>query len=310
MKKTKLIQMLVLIVALAILVTAGWNPLLSEDVKLATAAKLQETFGVLLGGTGGMLTISNLIAAAAVIVLMWLVAVVICAILEAMATRGKHRRSMAGMFTSLTKFICTIVAGVWALSILGVNLTGIFASLGVASLIIGFGAQSLIEDAITGIFIIFESQYNVGDIIVLDDFRGIVRNIGIRTTAIEDGGGNVKIVNNSDIRNMVNRSRCTSVAVCDLSVSYDADLEEIEKLLLPELPKLHMKYPNLFLKTPRYMGVETLGESSVVMRFVVDVTEENYFAGYRTLNREMKILCDKVGVEIPFNQIVVHQAKD
>ena len=80
MKKTKLIQMLVLIVALAILVTAGWNPLLSEDVKLATAAKLQETFGVLLGGTGGMLTVSNLIAAAAVIVLMWLVAVVICAI--------------------------------------------------------------------------------------------------------------------------------------------------------------------------------------------------------------------------------------
>lgn len=310
MKKAKMIQILILVVALAILVTAGWNPLLGEDAKLATAAKLQETFGVLLGGTNGMFTISNLITAAAIIVLMWLVCIVICAILDLMAVKGKHSRSMAGLFTSLTKFICTIVAGVWALSTLGVNLAGIFASLGIASLIIGFGAQSLIEDAITGIFIIFEDQYNVGDIIVLDDFRGVVRSIGIRTTAIEDGGGNVKIVNNSDIRNMVNRSRNTSIAVCDLSVSYDADLEEIESKLLPELPKLHVKYPNLFLKPPRYMGVEELGESSVVMRFVADVTEENYFLGYRTLRREMKILCDKQGVEIPFNQIVVHQAKN
>lgn len=310
MKKAKMIQIIILVVALAILVSAGWNPLLGEDVKLATAAKLQETFGALLGGTNGMFTISNLITAAAIIVLMWLVSILVCAILDLMAIKGKHSRSMAGLFTSLTKFICTIVAGVWALSVLGVNLAGIFASLGIASLIIGFGAQSLIEDAITGIFIIFENQYNVGDIIVLDDFRGVVRSIGIRTTAIEDGGGNVKIVNNSDIRNMVNRSRNTSIAVCDLSVSYDASIEDIESKLLPEMPKLHMKYPNLFLKPPRYMGVEDLGESSVVMRFVADVTEENYFTGYRTLRREMKILCDKHGVEIPFNQIVVHQAKD
>lgn len=310
MKKTNLIQMLILALALVILVTAGWNPLLGEDIKAATLAKLQETFGGILGGTGGMLTISNLITAAAIIVLMWLVGMAVCTVLDVMAATGKHSRSMAGLFTSLTKFICTIVAGVWALSVLGVNLAGIFASLGIASLIIGFGAQSLIEDAITGIFIIFENQYNVGDIIVLDDFRGVVRSIGIRTTAIEDGGGNVKIVNNSDIRNMVNRSRNASIAVCDLSVSYDASIEEIEGKLLPEMPKLHMKYPNLFLKPPRYMGVEELGESSVVMRFVVDVTEENFFTGYRTLRREMKILCDKHGVEIPFNQIVVHQAKD
>ena len=216
---------------------------------------------------------------------------------------------MIGLFVSLIKFLGFVVGGVWALAILGVNLTGIFASLGIASLIIGFGAQSLIEDAVTGIFIIFEGQYHVGDIIVLDGFRGTVRRIGIRTTCIEDAGGNQKIVNNSDIRNVQNRSRNSSIAVCDLCISYDADIRKVEKVIAATLPKIHTKYSELFLNAPRYVGVESLGESSVVMRIVADVTEENFFLGYRTLNRELKLMCDENNIEIPFNQIVVHQAQ-
>ena len=306
--KKKLIQSIVILALLAFLLIPSINPFLNDASRAAVSAQIQDTFGGLLGGTG-MLTPARLICAAAIILLMWLLCNVVIWILTWYVNKNRNSRSMIGLFVSLIKFLGFVVGGVWALAILGVNLTGIFASLGIASLIIGFGAQSLIEDAVTGIFIIFEGQYHVGDIIVLDGFRGTVRRIGIRTTCIEDAGGNQKIVNNSDIRNVQNRSRNSSIAVCDLCISYDADIRKVEKVIAATLPKIHTKYSDLFLNAPRYVGVESLGESSVVMRIVADVTEENFFLGYRTLNRELKLMCDENNIEIPFNQIVVHQAQ-
>lgn len=305
--KKNIIKTVVIVALLAVLLIPSVNPLLDEAGKAAVTAQIQDTFGGLLGGTG-MLTPANLICAAAAILLVWLICSLLLWVMAWYANKSRRSRSMIGLFSSLVKFLGFIIGGVWALGILGVNLAGIFASLGIASLIIGFGAQSLIEDAVTGIFIIFEGQYQVGDIIVLDGFRGTVKRIGIRTTCIEDTGGNLKIVNNSDIRNMQNRSRNSSVAVCDLCISYDADIRQVEKVIAETLPKLHLKYSDLFLTVPRYAGVESLGESSVVMRILADVTEENFYIGYRTLNREMKLMCDENNIEIPFNQIVVHQA--
>ena len=306
--KKKLIQTIVIVLILAFLMIPAINPFLDAAAKEAVSAQLQDTFGGLMGGSG-MLTPARLISAAAVILLVWLVCDLVIVMLSFFGDKKRSSRSMVGLFISLTKFLGYIVAAVWALGILGVNLAGIFASLGIASLIIGFGAQSLIEDAVTGIFIIFEGQYHVGDIIVLDGFRGTVKRIGVRTTCIEDSGGNQKIVNNSDIRNVQNRSKKSSIAVCDLSISYDADIREVEKVIAKTLPLIHAKHSELFLAVPRYCGVESLGESSVVLRIVADVTEENFFVGYRTLNREMKLMCDRHGIEIPFNQLVVHQAK-
>ena len=190
--KKKLIQTVIILALLVFLLIPSINPLLDDAAKAAVSAQIQDTFGGLLGGTG-MLTPARLICAVAVILLVWLACDLVTAALMYFAEKNLRSRSMAGLFVSLTKFLGCIVGGVWALGILGVNLAGIFASLGIASLIIGFGAQSLIEDAVTGIFIIFEGQYHVGDIIVLDGFRGTVKRIGVRTTCIEDGGGNQKI---------------------------------------------------------------------------------------------------------------------
>ena len=304
--KKKLIQTVLALLVLVFLLVPAMNPFLDAAGKAAVTAQLQDTFGGLLGGNGN-LTPARLISAAAVVLVVWLVCNLLFALLNLITEKKKDARSMAGLFTSLIKFMGVIIGGVWALGILGVNLTGIFASLGIASLIVGFGAQSLIEDAVTGIFIIFEGQYRVGDIIVLDGFRGMVKRIGIRTTVIVDGAGNEKIVNNSDIRNVQNRSTNTSLAVADLCISYNADIREVEKVLARCLPAIHTKYPNLFLSAPRYMGVESLGESSVVLRIVADIKEEDFFPGYRTLNRELKLMCDQNNIEIPFNQLVIHQ---
>ena len=304
MKKNRVIILSLLLIVLTSFV---WNPLVGETLRTELIAQLQETFGGLFGGTGA-LTPAKLISAAIVVIIVWLFNILICWILETIGKNNQKSLSVVGLFTSLCKFICVIIGGVWALGVLGVNVAGIFASLGIASLIVGFGAQSLIEDMISGVFIIFEGQYHVGDIIVLDEFRGYVRNIGIRTTSIEDDGGNYKIVNNSDIRNLQNRSMNRSIAATELCISYDADIPTVENVILEALPEIFERNTDVWLSVPRYVGVDSLGESSVVLKFVVETNEQNFFGARRRLNRELKILMDKNNIEIPFNQIVVHQA--
>ena len=183
----------------------------------------------------------------------------------------------------------------------------LLAGAGIIGLIIGFGAQSLIEDIITGLFIIFERQYEVGDIIVIDDFRGIVRSIGVRTTSLEDAGGNIKVVNNSDIRNFQNRSRVTSLALADVAISYGTDIRMVEQLLRDHLPEMYEPNKDLYLGAPVLMGVQDLADSGVVLRLSVDCDEENIFRAQRRLRRDIKVLFDDFGVEIPFPQVVVHQ---
>ncbi len=299
-------NIIILGLLLVLLTSFTWNPMLNETLRSEVISQLQETFGGLFGGVG-VLTPARLISAATVIVIVWLINILICWILEKIGENNQKSLSVVGLFTSLCKFICFIIGGVWSLGVLGVNIAGIFASLGIASLIVGFGAQSLIEDMISGIFIIFEGQYHVGDIIVLDEFRGTVRNIGIRTTSVEDDGGNFKIVNNSDIRNLQNRSMNRSVTATTICISYDADIPQVEKVIVDALPEMFERNKDVWLSVPKYIGVDNLGESSVELKLIVEVTEANFFGARRRLNRELKILFDKHGIEIPYNQIVVHQ---
>lgn len=302
------VMFIVLAVLFAVLVFPAYNPLLSDSAKAEVTAQLQDTFGGLFGGSG-LLTPARLMVAVAVVVLMCLVNIVLSALLEAIARKHNSTQSVVGLFISLVKFLTVIVAIVWALGVLGVNVAGIFASLGLASLIVGFGAQSLIEDSITGIFIIFEGHYHVGDIIVLDGFRGVVKNIGVRTTTIQDDGGNLKVVNNSDIRNLQNRSRNASLVASEIGMRYEDRIEDVEKILIPALQDIYERNKHIYLAPPRYAGVEALADSAVVLRVVADVTEANIFVGRRTLNRELKILFDNNNIEIPFPQVVVHRGE-
>ncbi len=252
----------------------------------------------------GRITLAHIVTLVVSLCIVWLIYTILRLLLNVLADRSERSKTVTSMLAGMLKYIAVIAAVVWGLSILGVNTTAVLAGVGILGLILGFGAQSLIEDIITGIFIIFEGQYDIGDIIILDDFRGIVRNIGVRTTVIEDAGGNLKIVNNSDIRNLQNRSRILSLAVCDVDVSYDTDLDKLEKMLNEELPRLHHK--DLYVTAPYYKGVETLGASGVTVRIVADVKEVNIFPAQRRLNQDVRMLLHKKGVEIPFPQVVVH----
>ena len=195
----------------------------------------------------------------------------------------------------------------WGLSIMGVNVTTIVASVGIVALIIGFGAESLIEDVITGFFMLFENQYNVGDIVEVGGFRGTVSDIGIRTTSITDPGGNVKIINNSNMKDILNRSDHTSRSVADIQIPYETDLPAFEAKLPAILEDIYSRHQDTMRKAPQYLGVQELGESGVTLRFIAEVEESDIYTVQRILNRDLFVAFRKAGVEVPYPQLDLHQ---
>lgn len=251
--------------------------------------------------SGGMML--NVVLALALVVL---ITNVLLIVLKLFRNRRGRIGTLVTVISSLIKYISVLVAFCWILSIIGVNVSTIFASVGIFALIIGFGAESLVADLVTGVFILFENQYNVGDIVEIDGFRGKVKEIGIRTLSLEDTGCNIKIINNSELKNIVNRSNQRSVAVCDVSVSYNTDIEELEEKLVNMLQKIKAKHTDIFIGRVEFVGVEALADSGVVLRIIADVSEENIFKGRRLLNKEIKIMFDKDGIIIPYPQVDVH----
>ena len=307
MKKAKTaIFAIIAVVLIVLLLNPRWLPFSAQT---AAAIKDLEMEHMLIQRSG-KITLAHIATLVLSLCILWLGYTAIRLILQAVGKKNDRSRTVATLITGVLKYLCVVIALIWGLSILGVDTTAVLAGVGILGLILGFGAQSLIEDIITGIFIIFENQYDIGDIIILDDFRGVVRSIGVRTTAIEDAGGNIKIVNNSDIRNLQNRSRQNSVALCDVAVSYETDLKALEAMLAAELPKMLAPNKDLYLSAPRYMGVESLADSGVNLRIAVDVKETDIFPARRRLNRDVRVLFQEQGVDIPFPQVVVHRAAD
>lgn len=220
----------------------------------------------------------------------------------------KERKGMTlvSLLSSLLRYVAALVILCWGLSILGVNVNAIVASVGIVALIVGFGAESLVADMVTGLFLLFENQYNVGDIVEVNGFRGTVKAIGIRTTSIVDAGDNIKIINNSEMKNILNRSDNISRAVSDIAIPYETDLEALEEKLPGLMTDILVRHGDLMLAEPRYLGVQQLGESAVILRFVAEVAEKDIYTGARVLNRDLWLGFRRLGVECPFPQVDVH----
>ena len=224
-----------------------------------------------------------------------------------LAKPASHRaRSVLSLVSSLVRYLAVIIILCSALSIVGVNIGTIVASVGVLALIVGFSAESLIADVVIGAFMLLENQYNVGDIVEVNGFRGTVTSIGIRTTCITDSGDNVKIINNSEMKNILNRSDNSSKAVCDISVPYETDIESLEARLPALLEDIYHRHTDTMESAPQYLGVQALEASGILLRFLVNVSEKNIFSTARILNRDLLLGFRRMGVECPYPQLDVH----
>lgn len=223
-------------------------------------------------------------------------------ILGKIKTQNNRINTGVTLIKSLSKYVGALIALICTLTILGVNVNTIFASVGIVALIVGFSAESLIADVITGIFMIFENQFNVGDVVEIDGYRGEVKEFGIRTTSIIDSGNNVKIINNSQIKNLINLSEANSKAICDIPISYESDLVEAENALNEILKNIKDNYPDIFIEVPVYNGVQELTSKAIVLRIVASVTEKNIYNCKRILNRELLLGLKEKKIGIPYDK--------
>lgn len=197
---------------------------------------------------------------------------------------------------------------IFILTAWGVDSVTLLASIGLIGLVVSFGAQSIVEDIIAGLFLIIEKQFAVGDIIIIDGFRGKVIEIGLRTTKFLDIANNdLKIVNNSQVKNVINASIHVSTAATDVGISYESDLEKVEALIASDfIPTFKKKYAELLEGDVTYGGVTALADSSVNLKFTAKTNETNRFKVARLLNREFKLFCDRHNIDIPFPQVTLN----
>ena len=218
----------------------------------------------------------------------------------------KKTRGLLTILISVIKYAAVLLWLFFVLSSFGVNTTVILAGIGILSLIVGLAIQPLLADIIAGLFIVFEDVFHVGDVIVADGFRGQVKEIGMRHTQLVDAGGNVKVINNSDIRSMVNLTDQLSVVSVDMSIEYGESLERVEAIIAQNIDKIKEAIPAI-VEGPWYKGVSALADSSVNLKFFAKCEEDDRFQVERDLNRQFKLLFDKNNINIPFPQVVVNK---
>ncbi|MCL2848314.1 MAG: mechanosensitive ion channel family protein [Firmicutes bacterium] len=211
--------------------------------------------------------------------------------------KSKQGRTMVALLAHAIKYIAVVILLIILADIWNIDpaiLAAILAAFGIA---IGFGAQGLIGDLITGLFLIFEKSLQVGDILNFNGFRGEVEDIGFRTTKIRSVTGEVKIINNSQLKVFINMTMHRSIASCDINIDYGANLKFVEEVIVAHLPVIADKYP-VISEGPIYKGVQEFNDKGVMLKIIAKCFETERLQLQRDLNREFKILFDEHGIKI------------
>lgn len=215
--------------------------------------------------------------------------------------------TIAKLLNSIVKYVVWFIVALMILDVLNVNVTPFIASAGVIGLAIGFGAKEIVEDFISGFFIIFEGSFNVGEIVEIDGFKGAVLSLGLRTTIIENWLGEQKIIANGNISSMINYSRNDTIAIIDFGVGYDTDLNKLNTYMLEFVKVVEDKY-DVVTETPQFLGVIELADSSINLRMIVKTETMKHFQVERDVRKELLEMLLSKKIEIPFPQVVVHNA--
>jgi small conductance mechanosensitive channel len=230
---------------------------------------------------------------------------------DEISVRAEQRiTALTSVLRSFTSAVIFAIAGFMILGEVGVNLAPLLAGAGVIGLAIGFGAQSLVKDFLSGLFILVEDQFGVGDIVDLDlQTTGTVEAVSLRTTRLRSVDGTVWHVPNGDIRRVGNKSQHWSRALLDIEVAYDTDIDHASTVIKRVADGLWHEREDI-LEEPQVWGVERLGINSVVIRLVVKTRPAGQYDVSRKLRQRLKEAFDDERIEIPFAQQVVWNRGD
>jgi small conductance mechanosensitive channel len=231
------------------------------------------------------------------------------------AERAKKRAETLGaVLKSIASLIIYTIAGITALSEFNVNLGPLIASAGIVGIALGFGAQSLVKDFLSGIFMLIEDQFGVGDIIDVGPAAGVVEGVSLRTTLVRDVHGTLWHVPNGEITRVANKSHEWARAVLDIEVAYDTDIPHAMAVIKAVADSVWREAPKnaTILEEPEIWGVENFGASAIAIRLAVKVEPGEQASTSREIRRRLKLAFDEERIEIPFPQrtIWVHEVAE
>jgi small conductance mechanosensitive channel len=221
--------------------------------------------------------------------------------------RAQRARTIGSLLKSIVSGVIFAVVLVMAISELGYDITPLITSAGILGVALGFGAQSLVKDFLSGIFMIFEDQYGVGDSVTVGDVSGTVEAVSLRVTRLRDVDGTVWYLRNGEILKVGNQSQNWARSVLDVSVGYGEDLGRVRRVLseiahdLWEDPRFH----DLIIEEPEVWGVQSLSPDAVVVRVTLKTTPLQQWKVAREMRERIKARFDAEGIEMPQTQRVL-----
>jgi len=230
-----------------------------------------------------------------------------------LSAEGEKKRedTLIRIFTGATRIAFLVIAMLMILQEAGIEIGPILAGAGIVGLAFGFGGQYLIRDIISGLFIILENQYRIGDVINVDSTGGLVEDISLRQTTLRDLNGTVHHIPHGEIKRVSNLSKKYARVNLDIGISYNSDLEHVIKVInrtgneLAEDPL----YKDLIISPPQFLRVNDFADSAIIVKVLGDTKPLKQWEITGELRKRIKIAFDKEGIEIPFPQRVIHEAK-
>ncbi|MGH3341317.1 MAG: mechanosensitive ion channel family protein [Carbonactinosporaceae bacterium] len=221
--------------------------------------------------------------------------------------RRQRAKTVGSVLKSVTTITIVAIAAFMVLGELGVQLGPLIASAGVVGVALGFGSQSLVKDFLSGMFMLLEDQYGVGDHIDVGEATGIVEDVGLRITRLRDLDGALWYVRNGEILRVGNYSQGWARAVIDIPVGLDADIPRVRSLLKVIADRLwgEEEWKSLILEEPEVWGVEAINRDSVIVRMVVKTAPLKQWDVARELRERIKAKFEAQGIEIPYPQATI-----
>lgn len=211
-----------------------------------------------------------------------------------------HRaQTLEALLQSVLTYVIFFLAALTILQIFNINTSAILASAGILGLAIGFGAQNLVKDILSGFFILFENQFGVGDFVEIEGVIGTVEEIGLRTSKIRQWTGQLHIIPNGQITKVTNYNRGPMLAVIIVGIAYEEDIDQAVKVMQSECSKAHQEI-NAVLDVPQVQGIIEFGASAVNIRTVAPTIPGEQYAVERELRRRFKYALDRAGIKIPY----------
>ena len=221
----------------------------------------------------------------------------------------QERKRVLTLKKALKTFLRTALLLTELLTVLSffTDVGALLAVAGVGTLAIGFGAQGLVEDVMSGFVIIFENQFSVGDYVTIDnDHYGIVETIGVRTTSVREMDGGLFIIHNGKIDRLINHSKGTIKAVVDVGVAYEENIDYVLSVLREICEEVYDANETLFVGRPEVLGVTRMDPSSMNIRIIADEDAARKVRAETALRKRSKEVFDEKGIEIPYGKYVVY----